>query len=1585
MNILQVTLDEIEAITPCTPLQQGIISRSFGSGQRKYFNTFQLQLNEHVNLDKLKAAWVELHQNVSILRVCFVRSDDGYLQVVLRRPVFHWCEIEMDNQSLQQWLDHRKEIWQSKNELHLRQPFEIVLVKTGTTKLLVIHLFHALYDGNSLQLLLSAIANLYEDVRSVDYGPQFYSVLPYGPLQSVKSAEAFWKEHVTVRDPAGISISAKSFTATSDVRVLTRLQSQRDIEVVRKRLGVAHQAILQACWISVLRQYQSDAISIGVVVSGRNINFEGADRTIGPLFNIVPFQIRLESNDSWETVIRRCHEFNVATLPFQHTPLRDIHKWLKVSPQQSLFDSLFVFHKETPETALARSNRLWELVDKPSPTDYPLALEVEHCKDRSFKLILVAQGHLLDERDAQKMSILFGEALEAALADPKSAIPETLNHGERKSPADSGYEEPTEKSEICWTSRATHIRSEIANLANIDESEINYRTSLFELGLDSIDAIKLTSRLQKVGISISVSKLMQQPTIASIMKNASVDTCQVMKPRIYLAEVEQKLRDYLAGAEHSVDNAERILPCTPLQEAMIARMIHSGFEQYYNHDVLQIKPEINITQLKNAWQRVYNATPIIRTAFLPVDDPAFDGAFTQVVLRPGTLPWQTISLLDLNEVGDLLVSISRDAANFPLRGSKFRLTHVELPNSDILVLSLPHAMYDGWSMGLLQSIVMEAYSHHSLAISVADSVLEDILSANSSEATEFWRGYLSGTKPSLLADAQKKDSVVESVIHRKEQASKLSVNSLSSFCKRQGVTLQALGQLCWSLVLASYLGKLEVVFGVVLSGRETEQAQKVLFPTMNTVVFRSIIHGSRSEMLRYIQEDMSYVRQYQQFPLRKAQQHAMTLDGKLFDSIFVYQIRPARTFGELILYDSVGGDASVDYPVCVEIEVVGKSFVWRVACSNSVFNEEETVQLVESLDIILHDLVNEPEADIFSLEGEKLRFGSLPSCDYRDQQWSPTENSLLGSNSELTRTEQTIRTALSLVSKVPEGEIGRASTVFSIGLDSISAIKVSALLRKHSISLSVGEMLSAVTIEGMAKLVDERKNALGALDTLSSDVSSFNFDSSELCAILGVKDSQIEDVMPATAGQIYMLSTWQNSHGLLFYSTFKYIINGVTSPQKLHQAWQRLVCSNPILRTVFVVDLSADFPILQVILRKPRDSFFEGTNSPKMDGRQPLVALFVSRDGEEKFTLKLKIHHALYDAVSLPKLMAQFQKLLRGNSRIVEPIPRANPFKDLVQKSYASGRVSQAKSFWIEYLKGMERIPKLQQPSAATGERFELFKPGLLENIKALERLARKSGVSIVALFLATYATIYSQLITPQNISPGELPSSKSEDIVLIGIYLANRSHAIEELENVTAPAVNLVPLRVRVSDPIVDCAKRIQRDLVEIGRFENATTGLWRIEQWTGAKVDTFVNFLNLPEEGEHESKENYNGDGEGENIRFASLDEKRIEDRKWITWPDVDDFEEPVELRKNAIRGAYLVSSKLDNGSMKSGSDQLQNSIDVEAAVRNGKLDVGIFGHTAMFALDDAEKVMAEMRKNILALVNKANNTVRGRSYGP
>ena len=86
---------------------------------------------------------------------------------------------------------------------------------------------------------------------------------------------------------------------------------------------------------------------------------------------------------------------------------------------------------------------------------------------------------------------------------------------------------------------------------------------------------------------------------------------------------------------------------------------------------------------------------------------------------------------------------------------------------------------------------------------------------------------------------------------------------------------------------------------------------------------------------------------------------------------------------------------------------------------------------------------------------------------------------------------------------------------------------------------------------------------------------------------------------------------------------------------------------------------------------------------------------------------------------------------------------------------------------------------------------------------------------------------------------------------VVFGLWLANRSHAVDGLADAAAPTVNLVPLRVRaaLAKDAFEVAAQVQADLREIGSVENAGTGLWEVGAWTGVRVDSFVNFLKLPE----------------------------------------------------------------------------------------------------------------------------------------
>ena len=130
--------------------------------------------------------------------------------------------------------------------------------------------------------------------------------------------------------------------------------------------------------------------------------------------------------------------------------------------------------------------------------------------------------------------------------------------------------------------------------------------------------------------------------------------------------------------------------------------------------------------------------------------------------------------------------------------------------------------------------------------------------------------------------------------------------------------MQALGQTCWSLTLAHFLGKADVLFGTVLSGRETEDAEGIMFPTMNTVPIRAIAHGSYKDMLRYMQDNSGIVRKFQHTPLREMQKQVKNRGSKLFDTLFIYQRgNESDQVSEQRLYRSIGGSADLEVSIII--------------------------------------------------------------------------------------------------------------------------------------------------------------------------------------------------------------------------------------------------------------------------------------------------------------------------------------------------------------------------------------------------------------------------------------------------------------------------------------------------------------------------------------------------------------------------------------------------------------------------------------------------------------------------------------------
>ncbi|KAF3761419.1 hypothetical protein M406DRAFT_108748 [Cryphonectria parasitica EP155] len=1534
--------DQIEYLAPCSALQQGMISRSRTEGKKcAYFNTFRFALAEGVSLSKIRAAWEQLIRNNAVLRTRFVSSTEGFVQVAMKETQTPWTELELqEGEDLEALLDGRQMSWAKSNGQDIESPLEFLVIRHGEARMLVLHIFHAIYDANSLDVMLHEVARLYRDQEAPAQAPSFFDALLHGPLKNNSSSKGFWIEHLR-----GISLCP--LPQLSETPSLQDLSISRHIpfdglESVRKKLGVTQQAIVQALWGTALQRCLGSDVTFGIIVSGRSIDLDNVGMTMGPLFNTIPYHHRIPQDQTWSAAIRHCHQFNTTTLPFQHVPLRDVQKWC--SNGKSLFDILFSFQKAS--TSPEAVQRLWEEVESDVNPDYPLAFEATLLPGGALQILLVASRGTADESALNKLLETFEKSVQAVVDNVDGLVLPTSDSvlatnalQNEETGASVLYSSPGEDlPEFDWTPQAEIIRKEMALLADVETLSISPQTSLLELGLDSIDTIRLSARLRRAGITLSNSELVKGQSIPQLL--LTVQAKEAVKGDThdsgYCSDVEDSsasLRQYLEESGVDLTAIEEVLPPTPLQDSMVSEMVQSDFQLYFNHDVLEISPDVDVTRLKHAWETVIRNSPILRTVFVGVESPAFEFAYAQLVVGNPPLEFNEVEIQSLEEVASFMDQARARARDGRGLSHLLQLTFARQMQKTYVVFSIAHALYDGWSLGLLHQDVEAAYrgTYEAPRAAYAE-YLRGIVRSSKKHARQFWSDYVSDATPTRFPY---RSGPTSQNVHRAEASPNVSATTLKAFCKRHAISQQVVAQACWAAVLATHCQHLDVAFGVVLSGRDTEASEVMMFPTMNTVPVRAILHGSVDAFLRYLQDNMNSINQSQHFPLRKIQAMVHDRQASLFNTLFILQKGspgssvPSDTSEPFIT--SVGGSSAVEYPVCVEMEVEQDKIAWRAACDDGYLSSDGTKQILGELECALRFLISSAQGDILQFDDEEVSVCGLPSFRPRhsayvgqtEEENSDKENDDDGDDGWST-TEETVRAVLAEVSGVEKTSIRRNHSIYHLGLDSISAIKASSILRRRGVAISVRELIQAASIKDIAAKASASSSSLSS--PASSDPDSTENPSNwidkataglkvgQLLQAAGIDAVDVEEIMPATAMQTHMLSIWQNTHGLVFFSVFRYRISGSRDRQVIDRAWRALVEQHPILRTVFVATGSRDIPFLQLALRSGSAI------------SNPFWAVNLQEQNDGNWAFSLKLHHALYDGVSLPLLVDRFKKLLSDDAATIsgDGQEESPMWKKYIGTTLGAQAVTRRKSFWEDYLRGVQPLPlniqDVSSTASATSERVILLRRAALADTAKLKTLCSEKGISIQAVFLAAYAK-----------SLASMSGQDRDRDVVFGVYLANRSVGL----TLPYPTLCLVPLRVHAPQAagVAQVAAQIQHDLHRISAAENVSVGLWEIKAWTGVEVDSFVNFLSLPDEpgdarsGGKEDDDDEAASAEGANIH---LEEVGFDEAAALGQQSV--VMDPGRLRwleTNAVRDAY------------------PDAVDVEASLQvGGAMDIGIFG---------------------------------------
>jgi amino acid adenylation domain-containing protein len=374
--------------------------------------------------------------------------------------------------------------------------------------------------------------------------------------------------------------------------------------------------------------------------------------------------------------------------------------------------------------------------------------------------------------------------------------------------------------------------------------EIGADDSFFRLGGDSITAMRLVTAAHAIGVPLSVALIFRRPQLSAMAidigegRGMIAPTEEVksfgLLPRS--AALIDLLDEAAALCGIQRDQIADMYPCTPLQEGLMAIASHQE-GAYAARLTFRLPHTLPSDRFRNAWQKTADAHPILRTRIVH----AHAGSM-QVVLQPEQIAWQKAFTLDEYLQTDKEVPMHHGGALL-----RYGLVDDGSPEGRYFVLSAHHAVYDGYSIGLIYKQVEEMFDNDFAApVPSFTAFLAHLAASNEAEAAEYWRKQLAEARPSSFPQLPSTSYQVR--VNQRQQRSMQMSRSGSS------VLTSTILRAAWAMLISRYSEADDVVIGVTLSGRNAPVAgiSQMLGPTITTVPVRIALGDRKQSVADYL-------------------------------------------------------------------------------------------------------------------------------------------------------------------------------------------------------------------------------------------------------------------------------------------------------------------------------------------------------------------------------------------------------------------------------------------------------------------------------------------------------------------------------------------------------------------------------------------------------------------------------------------------------------------------------------------------------------------------------------------------------------
>ncbi|KAI7760061.1 hypothetical protein LZL87_012432 [Fusarium oxysporum] len=561
-----VSLDMVEDMYPCSPMQTGILlSQLLDPSQYLFHVVLQVTLPDDsvVDTEKLVQACHKVIERHPALRTVFIdslRQGGSFDQVVLRPFESRISTIKCREIDVMAELNSISLGETNKRHDGPMLPYQITICETPQGKVFMkLELNHAVTDGASTSILLRDISNAYTDSLPPTRAPSYKDYIKHISNQSTASSLDFWKGYLSGSQHTGFP------TINPDLMVDRRLKSVAvhfdrfpELQSLGSKLGVTFSNMVMVAWALLLGAYTDrQDVCFGYLASGRDAQIDGVDGIVGPLINMLVFRFQFTPETLLKTLFSSARDDYMASLPHQHFSLARVSHALG-QVKRGLFNTAVSIQNAGVSSVSEPNSLTYEAVEAYDPSEYAVTVNANATRGDEG-IVFRYWTNILSCSQAQDLTVSMSELLNDFIDHSESDLAHfrllqslpvarsTYTHspeveGSTSEHDDANNQPKTHSSGISASSTlidvgdAASMSSNMCNSFSRDRKHLHsklsalWRDSLeyegyaisptdnfFESGGDSIIAMSMVGNARELDLPLTVADIFKNPEFGSLL------------------------------------------------------------------------------------------------------------------------------------------------------------------------------------------------------------------------------------------------------------------------------------------------------------------------------------------------------------------------------------------------------------------------------------------------------------------------------------------------------------------------------------------------------------------------------------------------------------------------------------------------------------------------------------------------------------------------------------------------------------------------------------------------------------------------------------------------------------------------------------------------------------------------------------------------------------------------------------------------------------------------------------------------------------------------------------------------------------